>query len=111
MTNRKIFLVYDDVAAMTVGYYEAPNAGILIRNNYKYFEKMNPYYKDDWRIFEIGEYTDNGRPSFYTYDNFITHPWSEFNYPEYSANPLDEKEKASLQSQPTGVTGNPPPNL
>lgn len=111
MMNRKVFLVVDDVACMTVGYYECPNAGILIRNNYKYFEKMNPYYKDDWRIFEVGEYTENGNLNFYSYDSFITHPWSEFNYPEEPAKPLSDSEKVSLSSQRSGITGNPPPNL
>lgn len=111
MTNKKIFMVVDDVSSMVVSYYEFPNAGILIRNNYKYFEKMNPYYKDDWRILEIGSYSDNGNPEFYTCDNFIAHPWSEFNYPEEAAEPLSEKDKESLRTQPVGTTGNPPANL
>lgn len=111
MMNRKIFMVVDDVSSITVSYYEVPNAGILIRNNYKYFEKMNPYYKEDWRILEIGYYTDDGKPVFYTFDKFLTHSWSEFNYPEEAALPLNDKEKSKLTTQPTGITGNPPPNL
>lgn len=111
MTNQKIFLVRDCVSQMTVSYYEYPNAGILIRNNFKYFEKMNPYYKDDWLIYEIGEYNSKGDPVFKSCDDFITHSWSEFNYPEEVSEPLSEKEKDSLRLQPTGVTGNAPSNL
>lgn len=111
MQSRKVFWVHDSVNNITVSYYECPSAGILIRNNFKYFEKMNPYYKEDWRIVEVGCMNESNVPVFYDTESFVFHDWSEYNYPEEVAKPLSPEEGAALRNQPSGTVGNPPPSL
>lgn len=110
--SKKVFLIVDDVEERTVAYYEAPNFAIVIRNNYKVFEKINPNYQSDWKVYEIGEYQPGEiLPVFLvSICDYIPHSWSEFNFPEEVVQKMSDSEQKQLQSQPP-VVGEVPPDF
>ncbi|MCZ2856781.1 MAG: hypothetical protein O2U62_06775 [Candidatus Bathyarchaeota archaeon] len=108
---KKVFLITDEVEERTVAYYEAPNFGIVVRNNYKMFEKINPNYQTDWKVFEVGVYAKGAViPLFYTDDKYIIHHWNEFNFPEEVVQKMNDSEQKKLQAQPP-VVGEVPPDF
>lgn len=108
---KKVFLITDEVEERTVAYYEAPNFGIVVRNNYKMFEKINPNYQTDWKIYEIGYYDGADLiPSFFHREGYAVHHWNEFNFPEEVVQKMSDSEQKKLQSQPP-VVGEVPPDF
>lgn len=110
--SKQFYMVFDTIEQKAVSFYDSVNVGVVIRNNYKVFEKINPYYKEDWKIYEVGFVDQStGLPVFYATKDFKEKSWSEFNYPEVVGKSLSKDEAEDLRNQPTGVSGNPPPNL
>lgn len=107
--KKNIYLVFDNIDNKVLSYFDAPTFGHVIRNNWRFFQKMNPYFDEDWLVFEVGSISDNGMPVFYS--DFKSLDWSEYLNPEIQSERLSMKEQSQLRSQPAGVTGNPPPEV
>lgn len=107
--KKNIYLIFDDIDNKVLSYFDAPTFGHVIRNNWRFFQKMNSFFDEDWLVFEVGTISDSGMPVFY--DDFKPVSWSDYLTPEIQADRLSLKEQSQLRSQPSGVTGNPPPEV
>lgn len=108
--QKSVFVVFDKTENRTVGYFEAPTFGHLIRNNWQYFQKINPYFYEDWQGIEIGIVGADGLVCPHCSESFKVHSWDEYDNPEYVASRMSDDERRKLENQPAGITGNPPPN-
>lgn len=109
--QKSVFVVFDKTENRAVGYFEAPTFGHIIRNNWQYFKKINPYFYEDWQGIEIGSVGADGLICPYLGSElFKYHSWEEYESPEYVSAKMSDEERRKLELQPVGITGNPPPN-
>lgn len=107
--KKNIYMVFDNIDNKVLSYFDAPTFGHVIRNNWRFFYKMNSYFDDDWLVYEVGYIADTGMPVFH--DDFVSVNWSDYLTPEIQAERLSVREQSQLRSQPAGITGNPPPEV
>ena len=81
------------------GVLVSPSAGLAIRDNSQFLARVSPNFKDDLKLLEIGEFSDDG-----TVFNALTemkyHSWDEWKHPEVQASKLSPEEAAKLASTP-----------
>lgn len=98
--KRHLYAVYSKEENKVVAYYEATSPTIVLRNNFRIFDKINAFWSQDWQICDYGELNNAGilvgiSPHVYDSDEFP----KLFKFPDVSAKPLDASEQEALKSQ------------
>lgn len=92
----KLFSVYNKPYCRVEGCWVAPSAGLAIRDNSQFLNRVSPHFQEDLVLYEIGEFSDDGL-SFSALGSPVSHSWDEYKHPEVPATPLTEEEKKSVQ--------------
>ena len=81
------------------GIFVSPSAGLAIRDNSQFLARVSPNFKDDLKLYEIGEFSDDG-----TVFNALTemkyHSWDEWKHPEVQASKLSPSQQENLRQLP-----------
>lgn len=96
--KRILYSVYDAEKKATVAYFEATSARKVIRDNWRFFKKVNPYFYEDWLIAEVATLLDDGRvdPSS---ARWTLVSWDEYDLTEAKAQPMTSEQISELKSQ------------
>lgn len=98
MKQIKLFSVVDNEKGINVGYFEATSAHKVIRDNWRYFKKLNAHFHEDWTIHEILDISNVGLPVENSQKN-VEHSWDEYDIKEEEAKVMSDEEKQRLINQ------------
>lgn len=89
-----LFVIYNKVYNHLDSVLVEPSAGVAIRNNSPYLQKMNPHFLEDTVLYDYGFFEESdGLPRFVPIPDPVAHDWSEYKHPETPVEPLPQGTK------------------
>lgn len=95
----KAFAVRNVPYERVEGIFVAPSAGLAIRDNSQFLARVSPNFKEDLKLYEIGEFNDDGTV-FIAHTEMKFHSWDEWKHPETQASKLSLEEQSNLRQMP-----------
>lgn len=85
----KAFAVYNKVYDRVEGVYTAPTAGLAIRDNTPFLQRVSPHFLEDLELREFGNFSSDGL-TFIPCEP-VVHSWDEYKQPEIDISKKPQK--------------------